>query len=143
MDDLEKAMVILTRTVHLTLDGHPNKPVQLNNFGIAFQLRFERLGSMDDLEQAVVIFTRAVDLTPDGHPDKPGQLTNLGTALQLRFKQLGSMDDLEQAVVMKTRTHQEKAAGLDSHASCLDSPGVSRLSGQCVGECGVVWPVWD
>ncbi|KAG6371213.1 hypothetical protein JVT61DRAFT_9837 [Boletus reticuloceps] len=39
--------------VVLTPRGHPHKPSCLNNFGLSFRARFERLGELSDLEDAI------------------------------------------------------------------------------------------
>ncbi|KAF8436638.1 CHAT domain-containing protein [Boletus edulis BED1] len=109
--DLEDAISTYRDAVHLTPDGHPDKPGRLNNLGHSFiarfempfrhtgmPARFERLGELRDLEDAISTYRDAVHLTPDGHPDKPSRLSNLGLSFVTCFKRLGELRDLEDAI---------------------------------------------
>jgi hypothetical protein len=87
--------------VHLTPDGHPNKPGRLNNLGISLLTRFERLGNMEDIDGAIGQQQAAVHLTPDGHPNKPKYLNNLGNSLFTRFGRLGKMEDMDGAIAQQ------------------------------------------
>ncbi|KAF8436631.1 hypothetical protein L210DRAFT_3548766, partial [Boletus edulis BED1] len=70
----------------------------LNNLGLSFTTRVERLGELRDLEDAISTHRDAVHLTPDGHPDKPSHLNNLGLSFRARFERLGEPSDLEDAI---------------------------------------------
>ncbi|KAF8129598.1 hypothetical protein EV363DRAFT_1337786, partial [Boletus edulis] len=70
----------------------------LNNLGLSFTTRVERLGELSDLEDAISTHRDAVHLTPDGHPDKPSHLNNLGLSFRARFERLGEPSDLEDAI---------------------------------------------
>ncbi|KAF8129592.1 hypothetical protein EV363DRAFT_1337745, partial [Boletus edulis] len=50
--DLEDGISTHSDAVHLTPDGHPDKPSRLN-----FQARFERLGEPSDLEHAISLYS--------------------------------------------------------------------------------------
>ncbi|KAF8121610.1 TPR-like protein [Boletus edulis] len=107
--------------VHLTPDGHPDKPSGLNNLGNSFITRFERLGELRDLEDAISTHRDAVHLTPDGHPDKPSGLNNLGSSFMTRFERLGELRDLEDAISthrdavhLTPDGHPDKPSGLNN-----------------------------
>ncbi|KAJ7883687.1 hypothetical protein B0H14DRAFT_3747180 [Mycena olivaceomarginata] len=74
LSDLNESVSKKKEAVHLTPDGHPDKPGRLNNLGNSLRARFERLGDLSDLNESVSKMEDAVHLTPDGHPDKPAML---------------------------------------------------------------------
>ncbi|KAI0092623.1 CHAT domain-containing protein [Irpex rosettiformis] len=101
----------------LAPDGDPEKPTILTNFGVALDIRFERIGSLPDLEEAITAFTFAVSLTPDQFPVKPSRLNRLGNCLRQRFENAGNPKDVEEAI-----KHLARAIALtpDNHP---DKPG--------------------
>lgn len=48
VEDLDAAISIQTKAVDLMPDGHPDKPMYLNNLGISRRHRFGHLGNVDD-----------------------------------------------------------------------------------------------
>ena len=80
------------------------KAGELNNRGVFFLKRFERLGEMGDIEKAISNLEDAVQLTPDGHAEKPGRLSNLGSSYLRRFERSGDLEDIDRAI-----SHHQKA----------------------------------
>jgi hypothetical protein len=112
--------------VRLTPDGHPDKPLRLNNLGNSLFHRFEHLGDLSDLNMSVSVAEDAVRLTPDDHPDKPSLLDNLGNSLLCRFEHLGDLSDLntsasvfEDAVRLTPDGHPDKPSLLNNLGSSL------------------------
>ncbi|KAF8119819.1 CHAT domain-containing protein [Boletus edulis] len=104
---------------------------RLNNLGISFRARFDRLGELRDVEDAISTHRDAVDaisthrdavvLTPHGHPDKLGGLSSLGNSFRARFLCLGVLSDLEDAistlrhaVVLTPHGHPDKPKHLNT-----------------------------
>ena len=98
MSDLEQAISRLREAVNLTRDGHPNKPIFLNNLANSFLTRFRFLGELSDLEQAISTHLDATHRISDGHLHKPICLHNLADSLLSRFERFGDPNDLEQAI---------------------------------------------
>ncbi|KAJ7218392.1 TPR-like protein [Mycena pura] len=124
--DINKAVRVMQDAVHLTPDGHANKPLWLGNLGTALLAQFERLGDLNDLNKALSIQEDGVRLTPNGHPDKQVWLNNLGNSLLARFERLGDLDDLnksvsikEEAVHLTPHGHPDKPSRLNNLASSL------------------------
>jgi tetratricopeptide (TPR) repeat protein len=101
LGDLNKSVSVQEDAVHLTPEGHPDKPLQLNNLGGSLMCRFEYLGDLGDLNKSVSVREDAVHLTPQGHPDKPLLLNNLGGSLMHRFEHLGDLGDLNKSVSLQ------------------------------------------
>ncbi|KAF8421523.1 hypothetical protein L210DRAFT_3654453 [Boletus edulis BED1] len=108
--------------VVLTPDGHPDKPRHLNNLGLSFITRFERLGELNDLEDAISTLRDAVVTTPHGHPHKLTCLNNLGSSFTARFERLGELSDLEDAI-----STQRDAVVLTPHGHPLKPSGLNNL----------------
>ena len=73
-EDLEEAIVLLTRAIELSPDSEDDNalasmPRMLNNLGTSLLVRSKRSGKLSDLERAISILTSAVDSTPDDHQD--------------------------------------------------------------------------
>ncbi|KAI0085974.1 CHAT domain-containing protein [Irpex rosettiformis] len=124
--DLERAIMLLARSIELTSDDHPEKPLSLNNLSNSLRDRYEQTGDAKNLEDAIAHQFRAVELTPDGHPEKHIYLNNLGTQLGTRFKQFGNLDDLDWAIIHFTHAvaltpeeHHEKPSWLYNLSSSL------------------------
>ncbi|PVF91560.1 hypothetical protein CPB86DRAFT_820382 [Serendipita vermifera] len=92
MDD---AIASSQTAVDLIPDGHPDKPLYLNNLGNGLHNRFKHFGALADINNAIANQQAAVDLTPPGHPNKPQRLNNLGSSLETRFKRLGNLVDID------------------------------------------------
>ncbi|KZV63731.1 hypothetical protein PENSPDRAFT_201112 [Peniophora sp. CONT] len=100
---LDCAVVAARCAVHLTPDGHPDKPTRYSNLGNSLLARFKCNGNLDDVEQSIAAHLRAIELTPDGHPDKPTRYSNLVHSLLARFKCNGNLDDVEQSIAAYRR----------------------------------------
>ncbi|KZP05590.1 hypothetical protein FIBSPDRAFT_1004571, partial [Athelia psychrophila] len=120
-EDVEEDLMIvnLEQALALTSYWDPNMPALLNNIGVGYIKRFERLGDLVDLENSIVRFEQALALTPDGHPDKPSRLSNLGNGYLRRFERLGDLADVEnsiasyqQAVALTPDGHPDKPGRL-------------------------------
>jgi hypothetical protein len=55
---LLSAITAQQQAVRLTPDGHPEKPVRLNNLGTSFQSQFEHLGGIANLNEAITVEQR-------------------------------------------------------------------------------------
>ncbi|THU80982.1 TPR-like protein [Dendrothele bispora CBS 962.96] len=111
----------MEEVIKLTPDGSTKKAGLLNDLGIAFSHRFERLGKLRDLENAIHVKQQAVDLTPDGNANKAASLNNLGISFSQRYECLGELGDIEnaihvnrQAVDLTPDGHVNKAALLNN-----------------------------
>ncbi|THU75571.1 hypothetical protein K435DRAFT_706885, partial [Dendrothele bispora CBS 962.96] len=60
---IENAVQLMEGVIMCTPDGHAHKAGRLSNLGIAFSLRFKRLGKLGDIENAILVLRQAVDLT--------------------------------------------------------------------------------
>ncbi|KAJ7835221.1 CHAT domain-containing protein, partial [Mycena leptocephala] len=126
LDDLNNSVLRAEDAVHLTPDGHPDKPCKLSNLGNSLLTRFGWLGDLNDLNNSVLRAEDAVRLTPDGHTDKPMMLNNLGNSLFRRFEQLGDLGDLnnsisirEDAVHLTLDGHPDKPSRLSNLGGSL------------------------
>ncbi|KIM74180.1 hypothetical protein PILCRDRAFT_80299 [Piloderma croceum F 1598] len=122
--DVDKAISAHEQAVHLTLDGHANKPNCLNNLGSSLLCRFEHSGDLIDIDKAISTCEQAVHLTPDGHADKPGRLSNLGSSFLRRFECSGDLIDVDkaisahkQAVHITPDGHADKPMYLSNHGN--------------------------
>jgi len=82
MEDLERAIEVLSQATELTSEEHPDYAVIANNLGSGLDSYFEQTGSIEVLDDAISIMERAVRLTPDDHSDRAGRVCNLGFSLQ-------------------------------------------------------------
>ncbi|KAJ7928232.1 CHAT domain-containing protein [Mycena leptocephala] len=127
LDDLNKSVKIREDAVHLTPDGHPDKPTMLNNLGNSLVRRFERLSDLDSLNKAIKIREDALHLAPDGHLYRASMLNNLGTCLLMRFEKLGNLDDLNKSVSMKEEAVHLTPDGHPDKPSRLNNLGNSLV----------------
>ncbi|KAK6974110.1 CHAT domain-containing protein [Favolaschia claudopus] len=98
LEDITRAIKMLQQSVHLTPDGHPDKPSRLNNLGSSLLWRFKRLGNRHDLDQCIAHMEAAVNLAADNDPDRLAWMSNLGLSLGSRFYNFWNLDDLNQAI---------------------------------------------
>ncbi|KAJ7689622.1 hypothetical protein B0H17DRAFT_1295277 [Mycena rosella] len=119
--DLKRCLEIQQDTISLTPDGHPEKPLWLNNLATCLLTHFPA-----DLNRCREIQENAVYLTPDGHSDKPLQMNNLANSLITRFQWLGDITDLnrslkiqENVVTLTPEGHPEKLKWLNNLATSL------------------------
>jgi tetratricopeptide (TPR) repeat protein len=96
--DLDHAIAIGAQAVAAVPDDHPERALYLCNVGIAYRLRFERVGAQADLDDAIGTGEQAVAATTDDHPDRARCLAHLGVAYRLRFERSGVLADLDHAV---------------------------------------------
>jgi len=115
------------QAVRLTPDGHPDKPGRLNNLGISFQSRFERLSDLIDLDQSIMAQQQAVRLTLDGHPHKPRCLNSLGNSFLRRFERLGDLGNLDQAITAQQQSVHLTPDGHPNEPGHLNNLGNSFL----------------
>jgi hypothetical protein len=108
--DLDRAIERQEISVALTPDGHPDKPIRLNNLGDSSRSRFASLGELADLDRAIERQEMTVALTPDGHADKPLYLNNLGASLRSRFHRLGELADLDRGTYGTSLTGHVRAS---------------------------------
>ncbi|KAF7358386.1 hypothetical protein MVEN_00888700 [Mycena venus] len=128
LNDLDKSLLIQQNVLSLTPDGHPNKPLRLNNLVRSLHTRFTQLGDLSDLTKSLEMQQDVVTLTLDDNPQKPVILNNLASLLHTRFKHLGELNDLnkcleiQQEVVSLTPDgHPDKALRLNNLGSSLQT----------------------
>jgi len=130
MADLDEAIMAQQQAVHLAPNGHPEKLSCLNNLGISFQSRFERLGDLAYLGEAITAMQQAVHLTSDGRPDKPGR----PNSLEISFRSLPDLDEAIYAQQQATRLTQMVTPN-GSHVSEISSVfGFSMLGSFLISE---------
>ncbi|KAF8431187.1 hypothetical protein L210DRAFT_3651244 [Boletus edulis BED1] len=56
------AILTHREAVDLIPHGHPEKPSMLNNLGLSFVTRFERLGELSDLEDAISLYSHSASV---------------------------------------------------------------------------------
>ena len=61
MADLEEAIRLQRRAVELTGEGHPDKPMYLNNLGNSYESRFARLCELEDYDFALSAYQQAAE----------------------------------------------------------------------------------
>ena len=130
--DLQRSISLREDALHLTPDGHPHKPLRLNNLDRSLSTRYERFGDVVDLERSISLREDAVQFTPDGHPHKPSRLNNLAFSLLYRFQRSGdpSSSDLPRAILYSSR------AARSPTGSSVDRFQASQLWIRCVRFCG-------
>ncbi|KAJ6568693.1 CHAT domain-containing protein [Mycena capillaripes] len=128
LGDLSNTVSALEDAVHLTPDGHPDKPGSLNKLGSSLMGRFERLGDLSDLNKSIMMFEDAIQLIPDGQPGKPGSLNNLGNSLLARFERLGDLSDLNKSIVIIGDAVQLIPDGHPGKPGSLNNLGNSLLA---------------
>jgi len=126
--NLFTAISVNQQVVRLTPEGHPDRPIRVNNLVISLQYRFECIGDVSDLDEAILIQQRAVQLTPDGHLTMPMQLNNLGLSYQIRFGRTASPSDISEAISNQTRAVQLTPDGHPDMPTWLNSLGNSFCS---------------
>jgi tetratricopeptide (TPR) repeat protein len=135
--DIDRAISYLQND--LTEEVDRDKPERLSQLGMAFQLRFERLGVLSDMTSAISFLQQAVNATADGHPDKPARLSYLGISLESRFQRLGGLEDLEAAISNLRRAVE---LTLDDHPRRWDSSTTSGLRFDYVSSGSVASKTW-
>ena len=73
MQDIDKAIVLDREALSLRPQGHPDRPVSLNNLGAHLFIRYDQLGAMQDLDGDIVLPQEALTLFPQGRPDRSPQ----------------------------------------------------------------------
>ncbi|KIJ22875.1 hypothetical protein M422DRAFT_276643 [Sphaerobolus stellatus SS14] len=118
-----KAVLKFQEAVQLTPDGHPSKPLRLNNLRNSLLTQFEQLGDMTDLNQSVLKLQEAFE--------QLGDMTDLNQSvlkLQEAFEQLGDMTDLNQSVLKFQKAVQLTPDGHPSKPSMLINLGDSYIT---------------
>ncbi|GHB91540.1 hypothetical protein GCM10010306_103370 [Streptomyces umbrinus] len=90
--DLDEAIDITGRAVHLCPPDHPNRPTLLANQVYLLASR----SAPGDLDAAIDLGRFVLDIAPVGHPVRPQAAANLGLALRKRHtlnKHVGDLDD--------------------------------------------------
>ncbi|CAE6463768.1 unnamed protein product [Rhizoctonia solani] len=105
IDDLNKSIEYLVKSVSLLPDGDSRIPGRLDCLCSSCFARFERLGNLEDLNNAIEYETRAYRLTAEGDPDLPTRLGNLIIFHQYRFDHQDKQDDLSRSIDYATRAH--------------------------------------
>jgi hypothetical protein len=72
--DIDKAISAHNQAVHLTPDGHAEKPGFLNNLANSFGCCFEHSRDLVDIDKAISTHNQTVHLTPDSHSDWPADM---------------------------------------------------------------------
>jgi tetratricopeptide (TPR) repeat protein len=99
LDDLERAIAVNERAVHLTPEGHADKSRCLMNLGTSFQGLFKRTRDSNYIDKAISAHEHAVCLVADGHVDKPVILSHLGESFLLRFNHTGTLADIDNSIL--------------------------------------------
>jgi len=108
--DLEESIVENEKAVNLTPEGHPDRPMYLNDLGLSLQRQFERDGDIDALEDAVA-HAESATFCSVRDPDRPMFLNNFGIALQIHFERFGELKDLNYSI--KQMLEASSAEGAD------------------------------
>ncbi|KAH8822467.1 TPR-like protein [Flagelloscypha sp. PMI_526] len=124
--DLDTALEKLGQAVDLAPDGHPDKPMYLNNCGISHHTRFRRCGEVIDIDKAIKFMHQAVELTHDGHPDKPMSLNNHGMSHMRRFERIGEITDIDKAIESQRQAVDLSPDGHPNKPGYLNSLGMSH-----------------
>jgi tetratricopeptide (TPR) repeat protein len=85
LNDIDSAISVLKKAVHLTPDGHASKPAWLNYLGNSFERRYRRSKALEDVNSAISAHEEVVRLTPNDHATKPIYLANLGHSYGGRY----------------------------------------------------------
>ncbi len=96
--DLDHALSLLQKLVHLMPSNSPEQPGFLTNLGNGLRARYARSGDLADLEQAIDAWQRALNLTPRNMPARSVILCNLGAGLRVRYASRRDPADLDAAV---------------------------------------------
>lgn len=123
--DLETAISLCERGLHLFPAASNQRAPALNNLGNVLRTRFTRYGREEDLEAAIDAFERASQLAPERSPDRAGALGNLGMALTLRFKRAGALSDASGAIGALEAALREAPEGFGGHPGLLDGLGTA------------------
>ena len=97
VDDLERAIALLTTAVQDTPPRAPERPWRLANLGGALAERYERRGDRRDLDAAINAFDEATSAYRPG-PDGLDWQYNLALGLRDRYARDGYLPDLDRAV---------------------------------------------
>ncbi|KAI0033464.1 hypothetical protein K488DRAFT_47668 [Vararia minispora EC-137] len=83
LGDIQEAIEAMHRSIELTGDKHPDKPLRLNNLGNSLRARLQANGTLDieTITEAITVMRRAVALSVGDHPNKPIYLLTLGACL--------------------------------------------------------------
>ncbi|KAF8545977.1 hypothetical protein OG21DRAFT_1368101, partial [Imleria badia] len=119
--DLERLTSLREDAVRLTPDGHPAKPLWLNNLGRSLSIRYEHFGDVSDLQKSISLLEDAVRLTADEHTDKPPLLDNLGHSLSSRYTRFGDVTDLERSISLREHALRLTPDGRPDKPSRLDN----------------------
>jgi tetratricopeptide (TPR) repeat protein len=126
LDALAEAVELHRQALSLRPQGHPYRPITLNNLALALRNRFEQLGDLDAIAEAVDLDRQALDLRPQGHSLRSYSLNNLAGALQTRFEQLGDLNTLaeavglhRQALALRPQGHPDRSLSLNNLANAM------------------------
>ncbi|KZV73881.1 hypothetical protein PENSPDRAFT_626581 [Peniophora sp. CONT] len=93
VEDIESAVISLSRGVKLMWPGYPNEAFWLNELGNSLYARYKALGSPDDIQASVTAHRNAVALMPHA------TFANaLGTSLLDLYNLYGDVEDLEESL---------------------------------------------
>ena len=131
LDDLQRAIALLSSTVEDTPPRAPDRPLRLANLGSALAERYERLGRRRDLDAAISAFDEAASTHRSG-PDRDDWRYNLALGLRDRYTGDGYLPDLDRAVellesiVALVAGPRVRADRLDQLAGTLRTRGLRR-----------------
>ncbi|CUA71840.1 Dynein heavy chain, cytoplasmic [Rhizoctonia solani] len=98
LDDLEKAIICVSRALVSTAEDEPSTPHLLTTLGSCHNQLYERLGEPEDIEKSIEYTSRALALTPDSNSQLSYRLTDLGVCHYNRFQRLGELSDIEKSI---------------------------------------------
>jgi tetratricopeptide (TPR) repeat protein len=134
LDDLERAIALLTTAVEHTPPRAPDRPWRLANLGGALAERYERRGDRRDLDAAISAFDESASADrPD--PDRVDWRYNLALGLRDRYTRDGYLPDLDRAVelleqiVAVAAAPRVRADRLDQLAGTLRTRALRRGDG--------------
>jgi len=114
--DINRTISAHKWAIHLTPDGHADKPHHLNNFANLFLHHFECFKDILDIDRAISAHKQTVHLTLNGHADKAGCLSNLGRSFLYWFNH--SVNPVDRSA---TVSHLQCAA------SCSTAPSFTQF----------------
>lgn len=98
LDDLNRAIEALHKTIQATPCKHPQRGFRLMELAATLNRRHTRSRQINDLDDALSYGQQAVEAVPKRHPMRVTFLRDLGVGLQSRFRRRGQIADLDQAI---------------------------------------------
>ncbi|VDB96097.1 unnamed protein product [Peniophora sp. CBMAI 1063] len=102
--DLDAAIAMSGRAVHLLPDDHPDEAIYRHAFGVSLTRRFRNSHNLEDLKDALLEHRRALELTLDSDTAKARRTLDVSTLLQELHERTGEVEDLNEAIALLQRS---------------------------------------